>query len=106
MSSKNKARKSDDRVNLKENLLRMLISLASLISIVLLLLWAATAYCNPPSPKAKFYDFSEQIINGEVRKPRTFYVDIRDKIKFERLLSLKKSFMRRMYETSKEPVFK
>ena len=59
-----------------------------------------------PPTKSKFYDFSEQLINGEVRRPQTFYMNVRDKVKFERLLSLKKSFMRKMFETSKERIFK
>jgi len=58
------------------------------------------------SPKAKFYDFSEQLIDGEVKKPTTLYTDARDKVKFERLLRLKKSFMDKLFDTSKEKVFK
>ena len=61
---------------------------------------------DKPPTKSKFYDFSEQLINGEVRKPQTFYTNVRDKVKFERLLSLKKSFLRPMFDTSKERIFK
>jgi hypothetical protein len=56
--------------------------------------------------KAKFYDFNEQLINGEIKKPTTLYTDAREKVKFERLLRLKKSFMRDLLETAKERVFK
>ena len=63
------------------------------------------AASNPPS-KAKFYDFSEQLINGEIKKPTALYTDARQKVKFERLLRLKKSFMREMLTTAKDPVFK
>jgi len=59
-----------------------------------------------PPEKSKFYDFSEQLINGQVRKPRTFYINVRDKVKFERLLPLKKSFLRQMFDTAKERIFK
>ena len=70
------------------------------------LLYASTAYAKKPSPRSKFYNFDEQMIDGHVRKPTYIYVNARDKVKFERLLSLKKSFMRKLFETSKRPVFK
>ena len=57
-------------------------------------------------PKAKFYDFSEQLIDGEIKKPTTLYTDARDKVKFERLLKLKKSFLPKLFDTAKEKVFK
>lgn len=56
--------------------------------------------------KSKFYDFSDQLIDGEIKKPTTLYTDARQKVKFERLLSLKKSFISVLLETSKDPVFK
>tara|TARA_R100000808_G_C2104279_1_gene120416 strand:+ start:238 stop:498 length:261 start_codon:yes stop_codon:yes gene_type:complete len=57
-------------------------------------------------PKSRFYDFSEQIIDGERKKPTTLYVDSRQKIKFDRLLKLKKSFLPKLFATAKERVFK
>lgn len=57
-------------------------------------------------PRAKFYDFNEQLIDGEIKKPTTLYTDARDKVKFERLLKLKKSFLNKLYKTAKERVFK
>lgn len=76
-----------------------------LLMVALYLCMVSNSLANPPI-KSKFYDFSEQLINGEVRKPQTFYTNVRDKVKFERLLSLKKSFLRPMFETSKERIFK
>jgi len=58
------------------------------------------------SPKAKFYDFSEQLIDGEVKKPTTLYLNSREKVKFDRLLKLKKSFIPKLFSTAKERVFK
>jgi len=58
------------------------------------------------APKSKFYDFSEQLIDGERKKPTTLYVDSRQKIKFDRLLKLKKSFLPALFRTAKERVFK
>ena len=42
--------------------------------------------------KSKFYDFSDQLIDGEVKKPSTIWMESRTRAKFEKLLSLKKSF--------------
>ena len=58
------------------------------------------------SPKAKFYNFSEQIIDGQIRRPSFTYIDHRQRAKFERLLRLKKSFLPKMFATSREKVFK
>jgi hypothetical protein len=57
-------------------------------------------------PRAKFYDFNEQLIDGEIKKPITLYTDARDKVKFDRLLRLKKSFLPELFDTAKESVFK
>ena len=57
-------------------------------------------------PRSKFYDFNEQLIDGEIKKPVTLYTDAREKVKFDRLLRLKKSFLRRIFKSAKEKVFK
>lgn len=57
-------------------------------------------------PKSKFYDFSEQIIDGEIKKPTTLYTNSRQQVKFDRLLKLKKSFLSKLFATAKERVFK
>ena len=76
-----------------------------IIVIYLLIFFAAEAQAKPPT-KSKFYDFSEQLIDGHRRKPTVLYTNIREKVKFERLLSLKKSFMRQLFDTHKENIFK
>ena len=58
------------------------------------------------NPKSKFYDFNEQIIDGEIKKPTTLYMDSRERVKFSRLLKLKKSFLPKLFATAKERVFK
>ncbi len=58
------------------------------------------------NPKSKFYDFSDQLIDGSISKPTTLYTDARSKVKFDRLLRLKKSFLNALFSTSKEKVFK
>lgn len=57
-------------------------------------------------PKSKFYDFNEQIIDGEVKKPTTLYTNARQQVKFDRLMKLKKSFLPKLFATAKERVFK
>jgi|TARA_B100000287_G_scaffold394952_1_gene409423 hypothetical protein len=57
-------------------------------------------------PKSKFYDFNEQLIDGELKRPSTLFTDARDKVKFDRLLKLKKSFLPKLFDTAKEKVFK
>ncbi len=78
------------------------------LSIILLLLTVniTTAAGGKPPTKAKFYDFSEQLIDGEIKKPTALYTDSRQKVKFERLLKLKKSFMPQLFKTARERVFK
>ena len=72
--------------------------------VVAITLFASTALAQ--QPKSKFYDFGEQVIDGEIKKPTTLYVDIKKKVKFQRLLSLKKSFIPQIEESSKERTFK
>jgi hypothetical protein len=57
-------------------------------------------------PKSKFYDFNEQLIDGERKKPTTLYTDSRQQVKFDRLMKLKKSFLPKLFNTAKERVFK
>jgi len=77
-----------------------------LLVIYLTVFFAIDAYAKPPPIKSKFYDFSEQLIDGHRRKPTILYTNIREKVKFERLLKLKKSFMRQLFNTHKENIFK
>ena len=65
-----------------------------------------TSIAFSSTPRSKFYDFRDQLIDGEVKKPVTLYTDAREKVKFERLLRLKKSFMNKLFDTAKERVFK
>lgn len=62
-------------------------------------------HAKPPE-RTKFYDFSDQLIEGEIKKPTQLYVDARKKVRFERLLRLKKSFLPELFKTAKDRVFK
>jgi hypothetical protein len=76
----------------------------SIIMLVFFFTCVSEAHANPP--KSKFYDFADQIIDGEIKKPAALYTDSRNKVKFDRLLKLKKSFISDLMTTSKEKVFK
>ena len=73
--------------------------------LAMFLLGTADAVSKSP-PKSKFYDFDDQVIDGEVKKPTTLYTNARQQVKFDRLLRLKKSFLPRLFRTAKEKVFK
>jgi hypothetical protein len=75
------------------------------IAIVMVSLMATVAMAKPPA-KSKFYDFSDQIIDGEIRKPTGVYVNSREAAEFDRLLSLKKSFIPKLFITSEYKTFK
>lgn len=57
-------------------------------------------------PKSKFYDFSDQLFDGEIRKPTTLYSNVRQAAKFTRMLSLKKELLPLIFQARKERVFK
>ena len=77
-----------------------------IIALLLLITFMPLTVNAKPPTKSKFYDFSEQLIDGEIKKPTALYTDSRQKVKFDRLLSLKKSFMPQLFNTAKERVFK
>ena len=79
------------------------------IIFLLLLFLPSIAIANPPknnNERSKFYDFSEQVIDGQIRRPTVTFSNSRDKARFERLLRLKKSFLPNLFATSRERVFK
>ena len=64
------------------------------------------AHAKKPSTKSKFYDFGEQVIDGEIKKPTALYTNARNKVQFERLLKLKKSFNSNLLDTAKDPAMR
>ena len=53
--------------------------------------------------KTKFYNFDDLLIKGAYKKPQVLYTDARQKVKFEKLLKLKKSFIPKLKSTNKDP---
>jgi len=76
------------------------------IVLCIVCLFVGSAFAKPPTGKSKFYDFSDQIIDGEIRKPTGHLIDSRDPVKFGRLLRLKKSLLPRIYLDAKSKLFK
>ena len=74
--------------------------------ILLVLLFLTPQAFGQSKPKSKFYDFGAQIIDGEIKKPTALYTDSKKKVKFDRLMKLKKSFLPKLFATAKEKVFK
>ncbi len=76
-----------------------------LILAILIVMFSSAAVAGPPQ-RSKFYDFSDQLIDGERKQPTALYTDAREQVKFDRLLTIKKSFLKKLLNTSKERVFK
>ena len=55
---------------------------------------------------SKFYNFDDQLINGEIKKPTSLYLDARKKVQFDQLLKLKRSFMPELYESGRDRIFR
>ena len=56
--------------------------------------------------KARFYDFSDQLIDGQIKKPSTLWIGSRTRAKFGKLLLLKKSFRNALIMTAKDRILK
>ena len=85
---------------------RFLVKLIVLLLLFFVGLMSARCVAAKPKVKAKFYDFSEQLIDGEIKRPTALYTDVRQQAEFKRLLKLKKSFMKQLFDSARLPVFK
>jgi hypothetical protein len=77
-----------------------------ILSILVVCLLSMPAYSQNKDVKTKFYNFDDLLINGEYRKPQVLYTDARQKVRFERLLKLKKDFLPRLKNTQKDPALR
>jgi len=86
---------------------RLLLKILLIISLIITILWPwIVPQAAAKEPRSKFYDFNEQLIDGELKRPTTLYTDARTKVKFDRLLKFKKSFLPKLFKTAKERIFK
>ena len=69
---------------------------------IFLLTLAAFSANVSAEPKTKFYDFDDLLINGEYKKPQVMYLDTQSKVRFERLLKIKKDFLRNLRDTKRD----
>tara|TARA_B100000212_G_scaffold265966_1_gene205484 strand:+ start:171 stop:461 length:291 start_codon:yes stop_codon:yes gene_type:complete len=59
-----------------------------------------------PKTKTKFYNFDDLLIEGEYKKPQLLFIDEKQKVKFDRLLQLKKNLLPNLKNTSKDPMLR
>ena len=84
-------------------------TISTIFGAILLALFVSTSTASAAEPevKSKFYDFTEQLIDGHVLKPQVIHATARAKVRFGRLLRLKRDFMgRNIQQTAREIVFK
>ena len=74
--------------------------------IIAALLLPTLGYAQNKDVKTKFYNFDDLLINGEYKKPQLLYIDTQQKVKFERLLKLKKDLLPRLNETQRDPALR
>jgi len=58
------------------------------------------------SAKIKFYNFDDLLINGQYKKPQMLYTDAKQKVRFERLLKLKKNLLPKLKNTANDPTLR
>lgn len=56
--------------------------------------------------KEKFYNFDDMLIDGEYKKPNAILFTARDKVKFKRLLNLRRSFIPIILTSDRERALK
>jgi len=77
-----------------------------IVFLLLFLLFPSILWAESPV-KSKFYDFSDQLIDGEIKKPHALYIDSRQQVRFRRLLRLKRNFIGdNLRKTSRYRIFK
>ena len=80
----------------------------TLVFFCFMFLFISSAGATPDTAptKTKFYNFDDLLINGKIKKPQVLWTDARQKVKFNRLLKLKKDFIPKLKQTRKDPVLK
>jgi hypothetical protein len=58
------------------------------------------------TPRVKFYNFDDMLIDGEIKKPSGLLTDVRGRANFNRLLDIKKSFLGKLEDTAREKTLK
>jgi len=78
-----------------------------IIALFAVLLFSGSALASEQhQEQEQFIEFGDQIIDGHIKKPAEIYRPVEHKVKFDRLLSLKKSFIAELTATGKDSVLK
>ena len=73
------------------------------IVIFILFCFISPVWGQQKQSRVKFYNFDDLLINGKIKKPQILYIDQKQKVKFNKLLKLKKDFLPKVIETKKDP---
>ena len=78
------------------------------ISILIFILFMFVSFDASGKDKdtTKFYNFDDLLINGKVKKPQVLWTDARQKVKFGKLLRLRKDFLPNINKTKKDLTFR
>lgn len=77
------------------------------LALALAIAFAMTAGAAPKkTEKSKFYDFNVVVIKGEISKPTISLFGVRDQIRFEPLLRLKRSFKEQFRNAHMHPTLR
>ena len=77
-----------------------------LFLILAALMVSSISFAQDKDVKTRFYNFDDLLINGEYKKPQLLYIDTQQRVKFERLLKLKKDLLPRLKETQRDPALR
>ena len=77
-----------------------------LVSLLFTIMFLSFGAFAQNTTKTKFYNFDDLLINGEYKKPQVLYTDARQKVRFEKLLKLKKDFLPKLKETQRDPTLR
>jgi len=72
-----------------------------LVTFAVLMTASVSAFAQD-APKTKFYAFNDMLYDGKLKSPDIMNTKAREKARFKRLLSLKKSFLPKLRETAEE----
>lgn len=75
--------------------------IVGLVVFAVLMTASASAFAQDET-KTKFYDFDDMLIDGQLKSPDILKTKAREKARFKRLLSLKKSFLPKLRDTAEE----
>ena len=76
------------------------------VIMIFVVTFVASVHGQQKPTKTKFYNFDEILIQGEHKKPKVLYLDTRKKVKFDKILRMKKSMLPNLLGTRKEPALR